>query len=72
MENDWIEWSGGDCPVSEDTHVEVRMRSTFIKDGVAVHRGFKTKRPTEFHHWDDTGEETDIIAYRIIPAMFPN
>lgn len=70
--SDWIEWTGGECPVPEDTHIEARMRGTFIKDGRPVHRGFKTSQPTEFHHWLDTGQESDIIAYRIITAMFPN
>ena len=56
----WIEWGGGECPVSDSTIVEVRYRNGEVKDAA----------PADFYEWGHgrphfatTG--LDIIAYRL-------
>lgn len=56
----WIEWGGGECPVSDSTIVEVRYRNGEVKDAA----------PADFYEWGHgrphfvtTGR--DIIAYRL-------
>ena len=58
---DWIEWNGGECPVSEDTVVEVRYRA----EAVAA-KGIRIDWPCpagRFEWWHD-GEDDDIVTYR--------
>jgi hypothetical protein len=52
----WIEWHGGECPVSAETDVEVRFR----KGGASVMAWAKA--------WDWAHTETGggIIAYRVV------
>lgn len=56
----WIEWGGGECPVSDSTIVEVRYRNGEVKAAA----------PADFYEWGHgrphfvtTGR--DIIAYRL-------
>jgi hypothetical protein len=56
----WIEWGGGECPVSDSTIVEVRYRNGEVK----------ASAPADFYEWGHgrphfvtTGR--DIIAYRL-------
>lgn len=60
---EWIEWGGGDCPVAEDTVVEIKLRNGLSNDGSVV--GFEWR-----HGFGAFGYETDddIIAYRVVPA----
>jgi len=51
---DWIEWTGGECPVEPELQVWVRLRNE-TRFGFYAY-GF---------NWDHTGDEADIIAYRI-------
>ncbi|WP_333896617.1 hypothetical protein [Mixta calida] len=55
----WIEWKGGDCPVSSETEVQVRMRDGFI--GVAPACTFRWKLASH-----DQFPAADIIAYRVV------
>lgn len=57
IENDgWIEWGGGDCPISEKDTVEVLSRNG------------KKATLSRAHTWDWTHIDSgsDIIAYRVI------
>lgn len=58
---DWIECGGGECPVSGDTIVEIRLRCGESNEGAA--RGFDWE-----HGLGPFGYEgdDDIIAYRIV------
>lgn len=58
----WIEWGGGDMPVSENTFLLVRYRGEFQEDKCIAGNMI----------WNHSGEEDDIIAYRIIPEQPTN
>ena len=51
----WIEWKGGECPVSGNTIVQIKMR-----DGV------KDRDLAKSYSWRNFGIDGDIIAYRIV------
>lgn len=54
----WILWSGGNCPVAPDTHVTVKQRGGAWATGNARH-----------FRWPHlAGDETAIVAYRIVEA----
>lgn len=56
MLNDgWIEWAGGECPVPSAKSVEVE----FVN-------GTKGKDFPKWWVWYHNGEDDDIIAYRVI------
>ena len=49
----WIKWSGGECPVSPDTEVVVKLRSgAYGKAG-----------PAKRFYWYHDGEHGDIVEY---------
>ena len=52
---DFIRWRGGDCPVSEDTQVEVILRN-----------GERISDKAGALNWDDDNNPRDIIAYRVL------
>ena len=59
-QSDWIEWKGGECPVSEGTRVDVRFRDGDIdEDGMAG-----------IWNWDWVFDDSDIniVAYRVLDA----
>lgn len=59
---DWIEWSGGDCPVPPDTVVQAKFVSDYWgttgAEGAA--RRFSWARPSLYRYGD-------IVAYRVVP-----
>lgn len=55
-EPEWIEWQGGECPVADDTRVEVKFRSGECNS--------KFKAGT--WNWKHSGWASDIIAYRVL------
>ena len=64
VEVDWIEWKGGECPVQENTAIEVKLRngtvsSAWLAKGWVWEHGILSPR-------------ADIIAYRIIPERAAN
>lgn len=62
MMGDWIEWSGGDCPIkSKETIVEWRIKGS-IEVG---------KSRVKALRWSHEGTIGDIIAYRIIDGHKP-
>lgn len=56
MQNEWIEWAGGDCPVPIDVEVEYRTRAggNMVKRAVAG----------VLRRWTHTDCDNDIVAYR--------
>lgn len=54
--NDWIEWSGGECPVPDDTIIDVQFRNE-VKC-----KGFSASRWA----WEHIDEPSDIVAYRVV------
>lgn len=62
MNNDWIIWNGGDCPVSPDTKVQMQYRD-WTRDEA---ENCSTKNAGEWN-WNWGSDHYDIIAYRIIP-----
>lgn len=61
-EGDWIEWGGGKCPFSDDmTEIEVKFAAGDVVKGFAG-----------TWWWGRSGDEDDIIAYRIIPEQPTN
>jgi hypothetical protein len=61
MNNDWIIWNGGDCPVSPDTMVQVQFRCD-------TRVGAETRSENKAKTWDwrADGRTLDIIAYRVV------
>lgn len=65
QDGDWIDWSGGECPVDADVMVDVEFRDGFPSDPVPAGR-------RDWEHWPDGEPErsdgpcSDIIAYRVV------
>jgi hypothetical protein len=51
----WLEWSGGECPVSDLTMVDVRYGDT-----VALNK------PAVRYNWGRQKDMRNIVAYRIV------
>lgn len=61
-EGEWIEWGGGECPFADDmTEIEVKFASGDVVEDFAG-----------TWWWGKSGDEDDIIAYRIIPERANN
>lgn len=54
--SDWIQWHGGECPVSEDTVVDVRIIGLSYSH---------TRRAGDLDWWHGGGVG-DIVAYRVV------
>lgn len=63
--SDWIEWSGGECPVAPATFVDVRFRggsvcgpdlATFWSGGIGW----------DWWEHESVDRDYDIIAYRVV------
>ena len=52
----WIKWHGGECPVSPDTEVVVKLRCG----------GLELSGLAKTYYWRGVGGDADIIEYRII------
>lgn len=59
----WVEWKGGECPVSEDTGVEIRLRCGEENGGHA--RGFDWGHDIGSFGYEG---DDDIIAYRVVQS----
>lgn len=58
----WMEWKGGECPFADDmTEIEVKFASGDVVEDFAG-----------TWWWGKSGDEDDIIAYRIIPERANN
>lgn len=77
IENDWIEWTGGECPVAPETVVDVRFRNgeEDCSGGAAEYWTRMSRGRDWWKHegapWGaeiDGGNEADIIAYRVVSA----
>lgn len=66
-EGEWVEWRGGDQPVSDYAVVEVKFRNGSVGEG-------EFAECYEWNHgyYDLSTTEADIIAYRIIPEQPTN
>ena len=60
---DWIEWAGGDRPVSPDTVVDYVMREIGT-DYTKVESQLRWARAGDLR-WNNRSNDSDIIAYRI-------
>jgi hypothetical protein len=58
----WIDWPGGECPVSKDAFVEVRYRNGQTE---------KRQSTKHFWMWSTFPDRSDIVAYREVPADQP-
>lgn len=54
----WIEWGGGKQPVADSQGVDIKFR-----DGEVM-----AETLSDFWVWSHSGDDDDIIAYRIIPG----
>jgi len=50
----WVEWSGGACPVSPDTRLEVVLRNGVVSSMSAC-----------YVDWAHHGRPSDIMRYRV-------
>ncbi len=62
MNNDWIIWNGGECPVSPDTIVQAQWA-----DEDRFEAEESEERPANAVRWA-WNSKNNIIAYRIIPG----
>lgn len=60
-EPEWIEWSGGESPVSPDTSVQIWVRAIGEKKPIS-----NRTLPAKFFYWKHTGEGSDITKYRVL------
>jgi hypothetical protein len=62
--SDWIEWSGGECPVLSSVPVSIRVRANADDGGES---GFSKADWWNWAHgrWPSS---SDIIAYRLVSA----
>lgn len=51
----WIEWKGGECPVHKDTVVQVKLRENSKGTSPACH-----------YRWSKFNSYGDIVAYRVV------
>ncbi len=57
----WIEWEGSDYQPDITPKLQIKRRDGVTDDGYLNH-----------FEWDHIGDDTDIIAYRIIPEQPTN
>jgi len=65
MEDGWIEWNGGECPVKPETMVEARFDDGFCPTAPREAIGYVIR--SENWEWSKPGRGQRIIAYRIAP-----
>jgi hypothetical protein len=58
--SEWIEWSGGKCPVPDSTITEVRFRSETFETITGRADYFGWEWPADDPYYDD------ITAYRVV------
>ena len=68
LENNWIEWKGGECPVEAGTLVDVRYRdgeeNLHVEASVpATQSGSMKSRSAK--NWSHLFFSSDIVAYRL-------
>ena len=62
----WIPWKGGECPVGQDTLVDLRYRdSEKWPDKLGVPSGY-CHLESSYPYWRNDGGSSDILAYRIV------
>lgn len=64
----WIEWNGGECPVSPTTKVDVRFREAMDDDYESLYSFGGEAGEWE---WDHNNCESDIVAYRLAEPAKP-
>ena len=63
----WIPWSGGECPITTGTVVDVKYRNGAIGAGLPANIHIvSSKDHAGPAYWRADGMQNDIIAYRII------
>jgi hypothetical protein len=55
--NGWVEWTGGECPVSRTARVEYRLRD--LVEGKSIASDLD---------WRHEVMDDDIIAYRVVQS----
>jgi hypothetical protein len=64
-EGEWIEWTGGICPVELDAMIMTQLRGGWLSDGPVMaghHRWDRGRTP------DSPLRANDIVAYRVVSA----
>lgn len=61
LDDDWIVWTGGECPVDPDTKVMVKIRG--VESGGAL-----DVKSANYWHWGWSGGESvgEIVAYKVV------
>lgn len=68
MNNDWIDWAGGACPVADGSKVDVKHRDgdVFLSNTAGLESESETDGFAE--DWSVSGNHShpgDIVAYRV-------
>ena len=57
LDDGWIDWKGGMCPVDADTRVKIKHRDGMMSRNFAKAICFR---------WDHIGNISDIVAYKVL------
>lgn len=66
QDDGWIEWHGGECPVSRDAGVQVRMRDGATERVQIAAYWCANKFDRDYWVHDPSDLHNDIIAYRVV------
>lgn len=71
LAGEWIEWSGGKCPVDRGTLVDVKTRDgaygTFLFAGSDLYLP-ESEGGAIAEDWSHDGSGGDIVSYRLVSA----
>lgn len=59
MENEWIEWAGGECPVDNEAMIEIRYNDGDVFTD-------RADRLDWLHSDPNSDPNSDIVAYRVL------
>lgn len=65
---DWIEWSGGECPVAPDTSVQIKTADGEVWDDPEGTPAGVFSAPAVLDWWKGEGlcHDWRIVAYRVV------
>ena len=64
MDDGWIAWTGGECPVPDDFNVDYQMKDE-SREYASLFSSVRSTLAAALR-WTHTGCVSDIIAYRVV------
>lgn len=69
--SEWIEWSGGVCPVPDGTLVDVEYRDGECRYSLPANENFGSSNDAGCAYWCHDGADNDIVRYRVCQSVLP-